>query len=99
MAQIFDRSSKRSPRQGQRPGQPVAFGHKHHVRALRLQCQSNFRDAARNLHSSFRILQYLAVPAALVACSMACIQLKIHPLIQTNDLHLTEILEPEHAHA
>jgi hypothetical protein len=28
-----------------------------------------------------------------------CMQLKTRPLVQTNDPHLAEILEPEHAHA
>jgi hypothetical protein len=63
--------------------------------------EPNFRDAARNLHFSFGILQYIAVPGALVSFWIAyfCTQLKSRPLVQTNDPHLTEILEPEHATA
>ena len=61
--------------------------------------EPNYKDAARNLHFSFGILQYIAVPVALVAFWIAyfCTQLKARPLVQTNDPHLTEILEPEHA--
>ena len=61
--------------------------------------EPNYKDAARNLHFSFGILQYIAVPAALVSFWIAyfCTQLKARPLVQTNDPHLTEILEPEHA--
>ena len=61
--------------------------------------EPNFKDAARNLHFSFGILQYVAVPVALVSFWIAyfCTQLKTRPLVQTNDPHLTEILEPEHA--
>jgi hypothetical protein len=63
--------------------------------------EPNFKDAARNLHFSFGILEYIAVPASLVSFWIAyfCIQLKSRPLVQTNDPHLTEILEPEHATA
>jgi hypothetical protein len=28
-----------------------------------------------------------------------CMQLKSRPLVQTNDPHVAEILEPEHVHA
>jgi len=61
--------------------------------------EPNFRDAARNLHFSFGILQYIAVPAALVCFWMALFltNLKARPLVQTNDPHTQEILEPEHA--
>jgi hypothetical protein len=63
--------------------------------------EPNFKDAARNLHFSWGILEYIAVPVALVAFWVAyfCVQLKTRPLVQTNDPHVAEILEPEHAHA
>jgi hypothetical protein len=63
--------------------------------------EPNFKDAARNLHFSWGILEYIAVPVAMTALWVAyyCIQLQSRPLVQTNDPHLAEILEPEHAHA
>ncbi|HVZ83164.1 MAG TPA: hypothetical protein VG893_05770 [Terracidiphilus sp.] len=63
--------------------------------------EPNFKDAARNLHFSWGILEYAAVPVALASFWMAffCTQLKARPLVQTNDPHVAEILEPEHAHA
>jgi hypothetical protein len=63
--------------------------------------EPNFKDAARNLHFSWGILEYIAVPAAMVALWVAfyCNRLKQRPLVQVNDPHLAEILEPEHAHA
>jgi hypothetical protein len=63
--------------------------------------EPNFRDAARNLHFSWGILEYVAVPAAMVSFWVAvyCTRLKTRPLVQTNDPHVAEILEPEHAHA
>ena len=63
--------------------------------------EPNFKDAARNLHFSWGILEYVAVPTAMVAFWVAfyCTRLKTRPLVQTNDPHLEEILEPEHAHA
>ena len=63
--------------------------------------EPNFKDAARNLHFSWGILEYVAVPVAMVAFWVAyfCTQLKSRPLVQTNDPHLAEILEPEHVHA
>ncbi|MGA3343664.1 MAG: hypothetical protein ABSC76_02240 [Terracidiphilus sp.] len=63
--------------------------------------EPNFKDAARNLHFSWGILEYVAVPVAMVAFWVAyfCMQLKTRALVQTNDPHLAEILEPEHAHA
>lgn len=63
--------------------------------------EPNFRDAARNLHFSWGILEYIAVPVAMTAFWAAyfCIQLKSRSLVQVNDPHLAEILEPEHAHA
>jgi hypothetical protein len=63
--------------------------------------EPNFKDAARNLHFSWGILEYVAVPAAMVSLWTAyfCTQLKTRALVQTNDPHVAEILEPEHAHA
>lgn len=63
--------------------------------------EPNFRDAARNLHFSFGILEYIAVPVAMVAIWVAVfsMHLKARPLVQVNDPHLPEILEPEHATA
>jgi hypothetical protein len=63
--------------------------------------EPNFKDASRNLHFSWGILQYAAVPVAMVALWVAfyCKQMQSRPLVQTNDPHLVEILEPEHAHA
>ncbi len=61
--------------------------------------EPNFKDAARNLHFSWGILEYVAVPVAMFAFWIAyfCTRLKTRPLVQTNDPHLAEILEPEHA--
>jgi hypothetical protein len=63
--------------------------------------EPNFKDAARNLHFSWGILEYAAVPVAMIALWVAyfCTQLKTRPLVQTNDPHLAEILEAEHVHA
>jgi len=63
--------------------------------------EPNFSDAARNLHWSVGIFEYVAVPGALIAFWMANYfnELKRRPLVATNDPHLAEILEPEHAHA
>ena len=63
--------------------------------------EPNFKDAARNLHFSWGILEYIAVPAAMFCFWLAyyCTRLKARPLVQVNDPHLTEILEPEHANA
>jgi len=63
--------------------------------------EPNFRDAAKNLHFSWGILEYIAVPVVMVSLwvSYYCTQLMSRPLVQTNDPHLAEILEPEHAHA
>jgi hypothetical protein len=63
--------------------------------------EPNFKDAARNLHFSWGILEYIAVPVAMFAFWVAffCTRLKTRPLVQVNDPHLVEILEPEHAHA
>lgn len=63
--------------------------------------EPNFKDSARNLHFSWGMLEYIAVPVALVSFWIAyfCINLKTRPLVQTNDPHLAELLEPEHAQA
>ena len=63
--------------------------------------EPNFKDAARNLHFSWGILEYAAVPVVMVSVWIAffCTQLKSRALVQVNDPHLAEILEPEHAHA
>ena len=63
--------------------------------------EPNFKDAARNLHFSWGILEYAAVPVALSAFWMAVFfgNLKTRPLVQVNDPHTAEILEPEHAAA
>jgi len=41
------------------------------------------------------------VPVAMVSFWVAffCTRLKTRPLVQTNDPHVAEILEPEHAQA
>ena len=63
--------------------------------------EPNFKDAARNLHFSWGILEYVALPVAMFSFWVAyfCMQLKSRPVVQTNDPHVAEILEPEHAHA
>jgi hypothetical protein len=63
--------------------------------------EPNFPDAARNLHFSWGILEYIAVPAMMFCFWFAyyCTRLKTRPLVQVNDPHLAEILEPEHVHA
>jgi hypothetical protein len=63
--------------------------------------EPNFKDAARNLHFSWGILEYAAVPVAMTAFWVAfyCTQLKARPLVQINDPHVAEILEAEHVHA
>ena len=63
--------------------------------------EPNFKDAARNLHFSWGILEYVALPVAMVSFWLAffCTRLQARPLVQVNDPHLAEILEPEHAQA
>lgn len=63
--------------------------------------EPNFKDAARNLHWSLGILEYIAVPVAMTSLWVVfyCTQLQSRPLVAVNDPHLAEILEPEHAHA
>ena len=64
--------------------------------------EPNFWDAARNLHlaHNFGILAYITVPVAV--CAVWAVyyltNLMSRPLVNTNDPHLAEILEPEHAH-
>ncbi len=64
--------------------------------------EPNFGDAARNLHlgGNIGILAYFTVPVAVVAAWTAyyLTNLMSRPLVNTNDPHLAEILEPEHAH-
>jgi hypothetical protein len=63
--------------------------------------EPNFKDAARNLHFSWGILEYIAVPGAMISLwvYVYCRNLQSRPLVQVNDPHLEEILQPEHAHA
>jgi len=63
--------------------------------------EPNFKDATRNLHFSWGILEYIAVPVAMASLWVAYFShnLKTRPLVQTNDPHVAEILEPEHVHA
>ncbi|SNS32188.1 quinol:cytochrome c oxidoreductase quinone-binding subunit 2 [Granulicella rosea] len=64
--------------------------------------EPNFKDAAGNLHlaNNFGILAYLTVPVSVVALwsFFYCRALLQRPLVNVNDPHLEEILEPEHAH-
>jgi hypothetical protein len=63
--------------------------------------EPNFADAKRNLHFSFGILEYMTVPVTVISIWIWYYlgQLEKRPLIQTNDPHLEEILEADHAHA
>jgi len=63
--------------------------------------EPNFKDAARNLHFSWGILEYATLPVAMSALWIAFFvtRLQSKALVQVNDPHLAEILEPEHAHA
>jgi len=64
--------------------------------------EPNFPDAAGNLHitNNIGILAYITVPVAVLATWGAyyLTQLKTRPLVNVNDPHLEEMLEPEHAH-
>ena len=64
--------------------------------------EPNFSDAAGNLHlaGNIGILAYLTVPLAVLGIWAAyyLTQLMARPLVNVNDPHLEEILEPEHAH-
>ena len=63
--------------------------------------EPNFADARRNLHFSFGILEYMTVPVVVICLWMWFYfgELSKRPLIQSNDPHLEEILEGDHAHA
>ena len=64
--------------------------------------EPNFKDAAGNLHlvGNWGILAYLTVPVAAMSLWAAYYfhQLMSRPLVNINDPHLEEMLEPEHAH-
>jgi hypothetical protein len=64
--------------------------------------EPNFKDAAGNLHitGNWGILAYITVPLAVLALWAAAYfhQLMSRPLVNINDPHLEEMLEPEHAH-
>jgi hypothetical protein len=64
--------------------------------------EPNFNDAAGNLHlaNNFSIFAYVTVPIAMVAFWMVfyLTELAKRPLINVNDPHTEELLEPEHAH-
>ncbi|MDE3105519.1 MAG: hypothetical protein KGK08_10125 [Acidobacteriota bacterium] len=64
--------------------------------------EPNFSDAAGNLHlhNNIGILAYITVPATLLSLwgAFYLTQLKARPLLNLNDPHVEEILEPEHAH-
>ena len=64
--------------------------------------EPNFPDAASNLHlaGNLGILAYVTVPIAVVALWMVfyLTELMRRPLLNLNDPHTEELLEPEHAH-
>ncbi|HUD21539.1 MAG TPA: hypothetical protein VMQ60_01735 [Acidobacteriaceae bacterium] len=64
--------------------------------------EPNFSDSAGNLHiaGNLGMLAYITVPVTLLALWVAyyITQLRKRPLVSTNDPHLEEILEPEHAY-
>jgi hypothetical protein len=64
--------------------------------------EPNFKDAAGNLHiaGNIGILAYITVPVTVMAlwASYYLTHLMARPLVNVNDPHLEEILEPEHAH-
>jgi hypothetical protein len=64
--------------------------------------EPNFADAAGNLHiaGNVGILAYITVPVAVISLWAAyyMTQLQARPLINVNDPHVEEMLEPEHAH-
>jgi hypothetical protein len=64
--------------------------------------EPNFRDAAGNLHiaGNISILAYVTVPLAVLSLwsFLYFTELGRRPLVNVNDSHLEEILEPEHAH-
>jgi hypothetical protein len=62
--------------------------------------EPNFSDSAGNLHLGGGMLAYITVPIALLSLWAAyyITQLMARPLVSTNDPHLEELLEPEHAY-
>jgi hypothetical protein len=64
--------------------------------------EPNFADAAGNLHitGNLGILAYITVPVAVISLWAAYYmkQMQDRPLIDLNDPHVEEMLEPEHAH-
>ena len=64
--------------------------------------EPNFNDAKANLHliGNWGILAYLTVPVVVMSLWSAAYftEMMRRPLVNTNDPHLEEILEPEHAH-
>ena len=64
-----------------------------------LLIEPNF--SPRNLHFSLGILEYIAVPGAMISFWVVAYvyELGKRPVVQANDPHLMEILESEHAHA
>jgi hypothetical protein len=63
--------------------------------------EPNFREAAGNLKGEpISVLAYVTVPVTVIALWMAyyMTELMKRPLLATNDPHVAEILEPEHAH-
>ena len=64
--------------------------------------EPNFKGSAGNFHilGNWGMLAYIPVPLAVLALWAAFYthQLMQRPLVNTNDPHLAEILEPEHAH-
>ena len=64
--------------------------------------EPNFNEARGNLHlaNNLGILAYVTVPVAVMSLWAAyyCTTMLGRPLVNTNDPHLEEILEPDHAH-
>jgi hypothetical protein len=64
--------------------------------------EPGYADAAGNLHihNNIGILAYITVPVAVLSLWAAyyLTELKARPLINLNDPHVEEMLEPEHAH-
>jgi hypothetical protein len=64
--------------------------------------EPGYADSAGNLHivGNIGMLAYITVPVAVLALWAAyyMTQLKTRPLINLNDPHVEEMLEPEHAH-
>ena len=61
----------------------------------------NFADERRHLNFNAGMLQFIFVPGAMTAVWLVYYftTLRTRGLVALNDPHLTEILEPEHAHA